>query len=134
MKRALGAITALVLAFAAITWWALESSEVAVIETRAPDGSMRSTHVWYVEPGGTLLLEAGTPDNPWFVDAKQRQRVRLTVGDTSAEYIAEPLPGKPDHDRVRALLREKYSWRDAWVGLLVDTSGSIAVVLRPADP
>jgi hypothetical protein len=134
MKQALGAIAALVLAFAAITGWALESSDVAIIETHAPDGSMRSTHVWYVEPGGTLLLEAGTPDNPWFVDAKQQQRVGLTVGDTSAHYIAEPLPGQSDHDRVRALLRDKYGWRDVWVGLLVDTSGSIAVALQPAEP
>jgi hypothetical protein len=35
---------------------------------------------------------------------------------------------------VRAALRAKYGWRDAWVGLLVDSSRSVAVRLREPQP
>jgi hypothetical protein len=33
------------------------------------------------------------------------------------------------HDFVRGLMREKYALRDRWVGLLFDTSRSVAVRL-----
>lgn len=35
-------------------------------------------------------------------------------------------------ERVRALLRAKYGWRDAWVALLQNTSRSVAPRLRPS--
>ena len=70
MKPALIAAAALVAAFVAVTWWALESGGVAVIETRTPEGGPRSTHVWYTEPDGELWLEAGTPENAWFRDVQ----------------------------------------------------------------
>jgi len=45
VKIALGIVAALIVAFVAISWLALESGGVAIVETRAPDGSMRATHV-----------------------------------------------------------------------------------------
>lgn len=51
------------LAFGGITWVALEASDVARIETRAPSGEARTTHVWFVERDDGLWLEAGTPEN-----------------------------------------------------------------------
>jgi hypothetical protein len=42
---------------------------------------------------------------------------------------AQPLPNPSGHARIRMLLRRKYGWADAWVGLLQDTSESIAVRL-----
>ena len=65
-KTTLVVLAATIGGFVAVTWWVLEAGGVAVIETRSPDGMLRSTHVWYAEPDGELWLEAGTPENPWY--------------------------------------------------------------------
>lgn len=127
----LALLLGLVAAFFAVTRWVLESGGVAIVETRAPDGNARRTHVWFAESGDELWLEAGTPENAWFVDAQRDPLLRLSAAGRSGRYRAEPIAGSA-HARIRVLLREKYGWRDAWVGLLVDTSRSVAVRLQPA--
>ena len=42
-------------------------------------------------------------------------------------------PDSGSHERIRSLLREKYGLRDWWIGLLFDTSSSLAVELVGAD-
>ena len=37
------------------------------------------------------------------------------------------------HGRIRSLIRERYGFRDRWVNLFVDTSGSVAVQLVAAE-
>ncbi len=120
--------------FGLVTWWALESSGVAVIETRTPDGTLRSTHVWFAEPDGELWLEAGLPDSPWLQDIQQHPTLSFSATRRSGRYAAHPIPGSSGHEKVRSLLREKYGLRDWWVGLLVDTSGSVAVRLSSLEP
>ena len=40
--------------------------------------------------------------------------------------------GNPEgHRRIRELLAEKYGWADCWIGLLQDTSESVALRLEP---
>jgi hypothetical protein len=131
MKTVLVGLAAALVAFAAFTGWALESGGVAVIATRAPDGSTRETHVWYVEPAGELWVEAGTPENAWYVDVRRDSSVRFSAGGRSGRYRAERVEAPHAHERIRALLRAKYGMRDRWVGLLVDTSRSVAVRLVP---
>ncbi len=131
MKLLLIAIASLLIAFGATTWWALESGGVAVIETRNPQGGVRSTHVWYAEPDGSLWLEAGTPENPWFQDIQQNPELEFSTEGHSGSYIARVVDEPSGHGRIRTLLREKYGFRDRWVGLLVDTSRSVAVELSP---
>ena len=46
-------------------------------------------------------------------------------------YVAEVQPNPQGHQQIRRLLAEKYGWRDLWVGLLTDTSGSLGIVLTP---
>lgn len=132
LKLALAAL-ALAGAFAAATWWALEAGGVARIETRSADGSTRTTHVWYVEPDGELWLEVGNPENPWYRDVLADPTVTLTAEGRSARYRAEVIDTPAARHRVRSLLREKYGLRDRWVGLLVDSSRSLAARLRPMD-
>jgi hypothetical protein len=45
VKIAIASLISLLRALGLITWWALESSGVAVLEARTIDGSLRSTHV-----------------------------------------------------------------------------------------
>ena len=134
MRTALIALAALLVAFAATTWWALEWGGVAVVETRAPDGSTRATHVWYAEADGALWLEAGTPENPWFVDLQRDRSLRFRAEGRDGGYRAAIVPGAAAHERIRSLMRAKYGLRDRFVGLLVDTSRSVAVRLAPSGP
>jgi hypothetical protein len=124
MKRffvvAVAGVVAAFAAFAATTWYALEASGVAVVETRAPDGTTRETHVWYAEPEGELWLEAGSPENPWFADASREGRLTLRADERSGDYTATVFEDPAPRARVRQALREKYGWRDRWVGLFVD--------------
>ena len=133
MKPVLMVVVTLVAAFGAITWWALESGGVAVIETRTPKGTVRSTHVWYTEPTKELWLEAGTPENGWFQDIQQNPVLTFRANRRSARYVARPVDDPSGHSRIRSLIREKYGFRDRWVGLVVDTSRSVAVRLLPAE-
>ncbi len=128
-----GAVVAsLLFAFAAITVYALEAGGVAIVETRAPDGSTRETHVWYAEPDGELWLEAGSPDNPWFADARRSGRLTLRADGLSGDYAVAVFEDPEPRARVRAALRAKYGWRDRWVGLFVDQAKSLVVRLTPA--
>lgn len=123
----------MVAAFGLVTWWALESSGVAVIETRTRDGALRSTHVWFAETDGELWLEAGTPENPWFQDIRSDPVLSFSAARRSGRYAAHPVSGPSGHEKIRSLLRRKYGVRDWWVGLLVDTSRSVAVRLSAPD-
>ena len=133
MKTALLALAALVGALVVGTWWALEAGGVARIETRSADGTVRSTHVWYVEPGGELWLEAGAPENGWFRDVVAGSRVTLVAEGRTGRYEAAVVGTPEARRRVRALLRQRYGWRDRWVGLFVDGSRSVAVRLERLD-
>ena len=56
----------------------------------------------------------------------------MRAGATS-RVRAEPVPGPEPHGHLRALLRAKYGLADWWVGLLQDTSRSVAVRIAPAS-
>lgn len=133
MKVAAIALALLLTAGVLFTGWALESSGVAVIETRAADGTFRSTHVWYAAPDGELWLEAGTPENSWFRDVQTNPTLSFAAGRRSGRYVVDRIPNPAGHEKIRSLLRAKYGLRDWWVGLLTDTSGSIAVRLVSAE-
>jgi len=131
MKIAITSLAATLAALVALTGWALESGGVATLETHGPDGRVRSTHVWYAEVDGELWLEAGTPENGWYVDVQRDALVTFSADGTSGRFVAEPVEGAAAHEQIRSLLRVRYGWRDRWVALLFDTSRSVAVRLEP---
>ncbi|MCH7869743.1 MAG: nitroreductase family deazaflavin-dependent oxidoreductase [Myxococcales bacterium] len=131
MKNAAVSLFLVLASFGLTTWWALESSGVAVLETLAPDGSLRSTHVWFAEPNGELWLEAGTPKNSWYLDIQQNPSVSFSSLRRSGQYVAQRVDDPGAHDQIRSLLRAKYGARDWWIDLIFDVSGSIAVQLVP---
>ena len=123
----------LALGFAGITWWALESGGVAIIETTRDDGSSRRTHLWFSEHGEDFWLEAGTPANGWYVDATSRHDVGIEIEGVMVRGWVEPVIEPGASDWVRILMRRKYGVRDQWVGLFVDSSESVAVRFHPRD-
>ena len=132
MKLVIGILGATLVLLALFTWWALESSGVAILETRSADGTLRSTHVWYAEPNSELWLEAGTPENSWYLDVQHDPIVSFSApgrSGRSGRYIARRVEDPTAHDEIRSHLRDKYGLRDRWVALLFDTSRSVAVRL-----
>jgi len=119
------------MAFLVPTLLALEGQEVVQIRTTAPDGSPRVTRAWVADDDGAAWLEAATPDRAWYRDLLRDPRFELVRGGATTSALAAPQPGPGGHERIRRLLREKYGWADAWVGLLQDTSQSIAVRVTP---
>lgn len=122
---ALGAVV-----FALVTWVALEGGDVAELRTRSPEGGWRTTRVWWAEDGDAIWIEAATQERPWLLDIEADPEVELDRGASTTAWRAIPVPGQDAHDRVRAMLAEKYGWADWWVGLIQDTSQSIAVRLQ----
>ena len=113
LKRGLAAVVALLLAFGAVTWLALEACDVAVLETHGAGGSARRTRVWFAEHDGALWLEAPVPDREWLLDVQASPRVNLERAGVMQAYDAVPVAGG-GHAEIRALLRAKYGWRDWW--------------------
>lgn len=126
-----GTMLLVALGFAAITLYALEGHEVVVLRTRAADGSPRDTRTWVADADGAVWIEAAFADRPFFQQLLSNPDVEVERGGSVRRYRAAPLPNPDGHERIRALLAEKYGWADWWVGLLTDTSGSIAIRLEP---
>lgn len=118
---------------AAVTWYALEGHDVANLRTARADGAWRQTHVWVVEEGDSLWIEAATPERAWLLDLQGNPLVEVERIGGVASYRASPAPGPAARDQLRAALRAKYGWADAWVGLFQDTSNAVAVRLDPID-
>lgn len=123
----------IVLAFGGVTLLALEGREVVQLRTTASDGAVRSTRTWIADGDGAMWVEAATPERPFLRDVQARPDVELLRNGRSLRLRAVPVPGDAGHHKIRALLAAKYGWADVWIGLLTDTSRSVAVRLeRPS--
>jgi hypothetical protein len=132
VRRALGAAAIAAVAFAAVTLLAVEGVEVVQLRTTAPDGRVRTTRTWVADAGGAMWIESATPERPFLQDVLARPDVELVRGGRVLGLRATVVPGDDGHRTIRDLLRAKYGWADRWVGLLTDTSRSVAVRLDPA--
>lgn len=135
MRALIAAVLGCFAVFGLVTWLALEGGGgVAVLETKAPGGTPRVTRVWVAENAGALWLEAPNPRRAWLRDVEMDPVVSLARDGKVLAYRAIPEPGPDGHRRIRSQLRERYGWRDAFVGWLTDTSESVAVRLEPLLP
>ena len=129
-RLALGIALATAL-FGAITLVALEGKGVVVVRTWDENGDPRETRTWIAEENGSLWVEAANPEREFYRDILAGSEVVVVDGDTTANYAASPAENPAGHRRIRRLLRAKYGWADGWIGLLTDTSESIAIRLDP---
>jgi len=129
LRVALRAATSLTLAAVALTVVALEGGEVVVVRTLDPAGTLRTTRTWAAEAERAVWIEAANPERPFLRDLVERPQLQLVRGDRTYQCDASIVPNPEGHSRIRALLRERYGWRDAWVGLFTDTERSVAVRL-----
>lgn len=133
MKRvALGVVVAVV-AFAAITLWALEGHEVVKLRTITPDGDVRETRVWIAEEDGAWWVEAASPEREFLRDVVDEPTVEVERDGEPVRRVAVPDLTPEGHARIRRLLRERYGVADVWIGLLADTSRSVAIRLEEPE-
>jgi hypothetical protein len=78
-----------------------------------------------------MWIEAANPERPFLLDLRAQPEAVLLRGGQSQRVRAVPVPGASGHQRIRELLAARYGWADVWVGLLTDTSRSVAVRLDP---
>ena len=128
--HALAPVAGTLLLFAVVTLVALEGREVVRLQTATADGTVRRTRTWVAEEDGYLWIEAANEARPFLDDIRSNPTVALDRDGTVSTYRATVLSNPEGHRRIRRLLAEKYGWADVWVGLLTDTSGSLAVRLE----
>ncbi len=122
-------LTAAVVAFGAVTLLALEGREVVVLRTRAADGTARDTRTWVADEDGAMWIECANPERPFLADVRSSPAVELRRGGRWRPCEATVASEPDGHRRIRRLLAAKYGWADTWIGLLADTSRSLAIRL-----
>ena len=123
---AVGALLAVL--FGGVTWFALEASGVAIVTTTTADGTPRETHVWFTELDGEPWPRPGRLGIPGTSTCSGAPSWRsFRKGGPTGRFRALPSPDRSAD--VRASLRQKYGWRDRFVGMFVDASRSTAVRL-----
>ncbi len=132
MRRALVAAVAIVVALAATTLVALEGREVVVLETADAHGAPRRTRTWIADDAGALWVEAAGPKRPFLEDVRRTPTLVLERYGTRRRCTADVQPNPDGHERIRRLLAERYGWADCWIGLVADTSHSLAIRLSCA--
>jgi len=130
LRIALAITVATVAVVAAITLVALEGGEVVVLRTIDEHGAARATRTWAADADGTVLIEAANPQRPFLLQLQAHPDVELQRSGVVRRCHATVLANPDGHGRIRRLLAEKYGWRDRWIGLLTDTSASLAVGLH----
>ena len=109
---------------------ASETGEVVVLYTTDASGQDATTRVWIVDHDGAQWLRAGRPDSAWYVRLAAQPAIRVQRGDVVADYVAVPVPDQ--RTMINDLMRNKYAWRDAMIGVLVGGRDS-AIPIR-LDP
>jgi hypothetical protein len=133
-RRILLSIATVTAVLGTVTLVALEGLEVVQLRTAAPDGATRTTRTWVADADGALWVEAATPQRPFLHDLQDRPDVEVVREGAVLQLRATPMPGDAGHRKIRDLLAAKYGWADRWIGLLTDTSHSVAVRLEPRAP
>jgi hypothetical protein len=130
MRGLVGFVLGAVVAFGVVTLVALEGRQVVVVETRDASGTLRRTRAWIADEDGASWIEAANPDRPFLHDVERDATVTLERGGQRRECRAAVAPNPGGHQRIRRLLSARYGWADRWIGLVADTSASLAIRLE----
>ena len=125
-------LVALVTAAMLLQMVASETGEVVVVTTDAGGGESATTRLWVVDHDDAQWLRVGVEGAGWFGRMISNPVISMQRGEVSAEYAAVPVPAAIT--TVRGLMREKYGWRDWWVGMFVDQESATPVRLVAVEP
>jgi hypothetical protein len=127
IRRAIVSTLLLAALVGAVTLVALEGQEVVLVRTVDERGAVHDTRAWIVEDGDGIWIEAATPDRPFAKHVARAAQAEIVRGHSVRRYAASIADNPAGHARIRELLAQKYGWADCWIGLLQDTSTSVAV-------
>jgi len=106
--------------------------DVAVLHVSDVQNSDRYVTLWAVRDGGWIWLRAARPDRRWLEWLATQANVELELEGDSQRYTAEIFQDPDAHERVDALMREKYPWADRLRELLLGDD-TVPVRLVPVD-
>jgi hypothetical protein len=129
MRRAFAAALGLVAVLAGTTLVALEGGEVVVLRTHDDQGTPRETRTWVADDAGAAWIEAANGDRPFLRQLRATPDVELRRGGAWRPCRGAEVSNPEGHVRIRQMLAAKYGWKDRWIGLLTDTSRSLAIRL-----
>lgn len=130
VTRLLIVLMALAVLYFGLQVFASEGGEVVVLHTG--DGyTAATTRLWVVDDAGAIWLRSGTGGaSGWFRRLDANPHVELERGGTRRRYRATPVPEMTE--RINALMREKYGWRDQVISLtLGGRDDAVAIRLVP---
>ena len=110
---------------------AAESGEVVVLRTTDAAGAPKETRLWVVEDGSHVWLRSGSEAAGWYQQLAARPEVEVQRGDQTLRVRAVPEVGA--RTRINGLMREKYGWADAYIGMLFGRDDTIPIRLDPRD-
>jgi hypothetical protein len=127
--RLAAAVLGMTMTLGGTTLLALEGKEVVVVRTADASGTARRTRTWIADADGYAWIEAAHPERTFLDDLRAHPEVTLERGGGVRRCDAVVLPNPDGHARIRRLLAAKYGWADEWIGMLTDTSRSVAIRL-----
>lgn len=108
---------------------AAESGEVVVLRTADAGGAAKETRLWVVEDGSHVWLRSGSEAAGWYQQLVARPEVEVQRGEETLRVRAVPEVGA--RTRINGLMREKYGWADAYIGMLFGRDDAIPIRLDP---
>jgi len=125
---ATGVLIVLVAAFGVLQYVASERVEVVTLKTKS--GS--ETHLWVIDHDNHTYLRAGSPRAGWYAEVRTDPDVTIVRNGASLNYHAVPRPEV--RDLVNKLMREKYTWGDRVISVMIDRDTSVPVELQSPAP
>ena len=123
-------ILGLVLALGVIQTVASERIEVIQLHTTDEQGKTHTTRLWIVDDDGRQYLR-GDVGGGWVTRLLAYPSFELTRGEQTKTYAYKLRPDKIE--RINTLMREKYTWGDAFIALLGAREESQAIELHPLE-
>ena len=128
----LAAIAILAAGMFGLPWAASERVEVVELRTQDGTGQTVTTRLWIVDDEGMQYLRVGADGSGWYQRLRDNGEFELTRQGRTARYTAKLRRDKSD--RINHLMREKYTWGDKVVGVMVGSrDGSIPIELHPLN-
>ncbi len=125
-----GVLLVLVIGLLALERAAAERVEVVELHTVDSAGEPVTTRLWIVDHEGTAYLRVGADGSGWYSRLTANPEIELTRGGQRMAYLAVPTPALSDD--INALMQQKYTWGDTFIGALVGhREGSIPIALKP---
>jgi hypothetical protein len=132
-RRLVVGLILVAVAFGVTTVIALEGQEVVVVRTIDERGQVHDTRTWVAEDAQAIWIEAATPARPFAQDIARTGQAEIVRAGAVRRCAADIVANPEGHQHIRTLLARKYGWADWWIGLLQDTSTSVAVRCTKPD-